>query len=282
MDRPDVTKDFNITNDSLAELKVINDLEQLKKAEDRAFKNKASHQELAYLLHLLEESQERAKFSGTKKWFVPGTPFSLEKLPRHAGFFRAGAKNRERLFMAANRSGKTVGGAYEMGLHVTGEYPDHWQGRRFDHPIKAWACGKTGQTTRDTVQKELMGDLGAWGTGMIPKDRIIDTSSRAGVPGALDTVQVRHVSGGVSILGFKSYDQDEQAFYGTAIHVGWCDEEPPLRIYNEIVIRTMTTGGIVYVTCTPLQGLTPFIVEFCKSAEFGEGAIAPVLAGSDE
>jgi hypothetical protein len=34
--------------------------------------------------------------------------------------------------MAANRVGKTVVGAYETTVHMTGEYPAWWEGRRFD------------------------------------------------------------------------------------------------------------------------------------------------------
>jgi len=63
--------------------------------------------------------------------------------------------------MAANRVGKTVVGAYEMTCHLTGVYPHWWEGRRFDHAVDTWACGDTSETTRDIVQKELMGPLGS-------------------------------------------------------------------------------------------------------------------------
>jgi hypothetical protein len=52
--------------------------------------------------------------------------------------------------MAANRVGKTEGaGGYEMTCHLTGRYPDWWEGRRFSGPVRAWAAGKTNETTRD-------------------------------------------------------------------------------------------------------------------------------------
>src|SRR5688572_12751829 len=97
--------DFNLPNDAEAEIRLINELEKLHKEDDSAYKKKASTHELAYLLHLLEKSNERQKYSGTAKWFIPGTPFGIENLPRHRGFFEAGATNRERLFMAGNRCG---------------------------------------------------------------------------------------------------------------------------------------------------------------------------------
>lgn len=77
--------------------------------------------------------------------------------PKHMAFFRAGVEHQERCMMAANRVGKTYGvGGYETVLHLTGRYPDWWEGRRFDHPIEAWAAGDTGETTRDIVQSVLL------------------------------------------------------------------------------------------------------------------------------
>jgi hypothetical protein len=44
------------------------------------------------------------------------------KYAKHLEFFEAGAKYRERCFMAANRVGKTLGaGGYETAAHLTGE-----------------------------------------------------------------------------------------------------------------------------------------------------------------
>jgi phage terminase large subunit-like protein len=104
---------------------------------------------------------------------------------------------------------------------------------------------------------------------MIPAKLIVDKRSMPGVPNALSNLLVRHVSGGVSSIGFKSYKQGKESFYGTAIDVAWCDEEPlDLQIYSEIVTRTMTTDGIVYTTSTPLAGMTPFVESFEKHADF--------------
>lgn len=167
-----------------------------------------------------------------------------------------------------NRSGKSVSGAFETAVHLTGDYPSWWKGRRFDRPVNFWGCGSTARSTRDTVQKELIGPVGAWGTGMIPEDRLGDYWSLPGVPQGLDMIKVRHRSGGWSTIGFKNYEQDVKAYYGTAMDGIWLDEEVPSLIYNECLLRTMTTDGILYVTFTPLHGLTPFVVRFCRLATF--------------
>lgn len=166
--------------------------------------------------------------------------------------------------MAANRVGKTFGvGGYETTLHLTGEYPDWWTGRRFDHPIEAWAAGDTGETTRDIIQYTLMGAIGELGTGLIPAANIIgEPTKRSGITGAMDIAKIRHKSGGTSYLAFKSYDQGRKKFQGTAKHLIWLDEEPPANVYSECVTRTMTTQGLVLCTFTPLEGLTEVSLKF--------------------
>lgn len=190
--------------------------------------------------------------------------------PRHLEFFKAGAQYRERCFMAGNRVGKTVSGAYELTAHLTGLYPDWWEGRRFTRPIRAWAAGKTNETTRDIVQAELMGELvkrqdgrkGFDGTGMIPGERIGGLTFKKGGSDLLDIVKVRHVTGGWSKLGLKSYEQGRGSFEGTAQHVIWTDEEPPFDVYGECLIRTATTDGIVFLTFTPLEGISETVMQF--------------------
>jgi phage terminase large subunit-like protein len=245
------------------------------------FSRRAAIRQVAEVTKILEIYEKKLQEAGASKWFIEGSPYGIDKCPRHAEFFRSGNTYFERLFMAGNRCGKSVSGAFETACHLTGLYPEWWEGRRFDHPVAAWAAGQTGQTTRDTCQKELLGPPGAIGTGMIPKELIAGTAVKQGVANAIELVKVKHVSGGISVLGFKSYDQGVKAFYGTAQHVVWLDEECPDLIYNECLIRTMTTSGILYVTFTPLHGITPFIVNFGKNANFLAGAV-PITVMTEE
>ena len=60
--------------------------------------------------------------------------------------------------MAGNRVGKTSQ-AYETTCHLTGHYPTWWEGSVFHGPVKAWAAGKTNETTRDIIQVELLGNI---------------------------------------------------------------------------------------------------------------------------
>jgi hypothetical protein len=123
--------------------------------------------------------------------------------PKQAEFHRAGATYRERLLLGGNRIGKTECGAAEISFHLTGQYPKDWEGKRFDKPIRAWAAGVTGESTRDVVQAKLFGPperTEDWGTGLLPKASLGKVSTGRGIAGAVDTAAVAHISGGWSSL----------------------------------------------------------------------------------
>lgn len=196
--------------------------------------------------------------------------FAREKYAKHLEFFRASATHRELCFLAANRTGKTFsGGGYALAAHLTGEYPSWWEGRRFDTPISAWAAGDTYETTRDILQVTLLGEIAYKGAsrimdgrGIIPGHALGDPTWRSGVQNLVDTIPVRHVSGGVSQLNLKSYDQGRRAFQGTGRHVILFDEEPPADVYGEALIRTATLDGIIMLTFTPLLGMSEVVMSF--------------------
>lgn len=181
-------------------------------------------------------------------------------------FHAAGFKNPERMLMAANRVGKTLSAACEVSYHLTGDYPEWWAGKRFDKPTLIWTGSPTNETSKDIVQTELLGDLGEkLGTGWVPKYLLIGkpTTRQAGVKNVVDTFQVRHKSGGVSVCVCKTYEQGWQKWQGTAPHVVWLDEEPDdYKIFSEAQTRTMTSNGILLVTFTPLLGITELVEHF--------------------
>ena len=200
------------------------------------------------------------------------TIYRRELYQKHLEFFRVGLTHRERAFIAANRVGKTIAGGYETTAHLTGLYPHWWEGKRFAKPISAWACGETNETTREIIQKTLLGGVTYEGNRkvlrdtdmMIPGHLIGRITWKQGVQDLVDTVWVRHVSGGWSRLSFKAYEQGRGSFQGTAKDLIWLDEECPLDVYGECVIRTATTDGILMLTFTPLLGLTETVMQFME------------------
>lgn len=232
--------------------------------------SKLSREEKLDLYNTLAEKERRLKANKLTSMFPDEGPYARHLYPKHLNFFKLGAKYKERAFIAGNRAGKTTCGLVEMTYHLTGLYPEWWEGKRFEDPINAIASGKTNQTTRDILQEGLLGTLLEIGSGMIPKDTILKYTSRQGVAGAILDVYVTHVSGGTSHLVLKSYEQGRGAFEGISAHVVWFDEEPPLDVYSEALVRTATTQGIVYLTFTPLDGITDVISSFAKEGSIPE------------
>jgi phage terminase large subunit-like protein len=195
-----------------------------------------------------------------------------EPYQKQIAFHRAGKIHRERLLMAGNQLGKTYAGGAECAYHLTGKYPEGWEGRRFDHPVRAWAGSKGSEATRDGIQRILIGepkDRSVWGTGLIPGDDITDTSLRQGLADCIDSVLVKHVTGAKSTLGFKSYDQGRERWQGETLDFVWFDEEPPLEVDMEGLTRTNATGGMVYMTFTPLLGMSDVVMMFLNECGIG-------------
>jgi len=233
------------------------------------------------LLKLKEKKLERLKLTKIDRFYPSNGPLSRKHYPKHIAFFAAGLDYRERLFLAANRVGKSEGvGGYETTLHLTGLYPDWWPGRRFIRPVEGWVAGQTNQTTRDISQNILMGPINNLGTGLIPGACIGRTVRKAGFPDAFDTIEVKHVSGGMSLLGFKAYDQKRKSFEGTGKDFIWLDEEPPEDVFTECLIRTMTTNGIVILTFTPLMGMSNVVVAFLPTGKLDTPAPGKYVIGA--
>lgn len=204
--------------------------------------------------------------------------------PWQLNFHQATKDHQECMVMAANRSGKSYScGAAAVTYHLTGLYPDWWEGKRFDRPVLAWTGSPTNETSRDIVQKELLGgiDKETKGTGSVPRHLIYGTprTKQAGVSGVVDSFKVRHVSGGISECVLKTYEQGWRKWQGAKPQVVWLDEEPEDnelqgKIYTEALTRLLTENGIMLVTFTPLLGQTRLVLHYLdkKSGVYLDGA----------
>lgn len=218
-----------------------------------AFLNDDEKRELYELLRLRDLKAARNKLA------------KYHAYAKQKEFHAAGATFRERLFMAGNQLGKTWAGAFETAMHLTGQYPDWWEGRRFNYAIRAMAGSESAELTRKGVQRLLLGPpelREAWGTGAIPYDCLRDTSMKQGVPDAVSSIVVKHVCGEDSVIQFNSYDQGRTKWQADTVDLVWFDEEPPLPIYSEGLTRTNATGGQVFVTFTPLLGMSEVVKRY--------------------
>jgi len=219
-------------------------------------------EEKAKLAELLSERDRRVRENRIELF----KPYPYQKK-----FYAAGAKYKHRLLMAANRIGKSYGGAAEVTFHATGLYPDDWEGRRYDKPVKIIAGGQTTERTRDISQKELLGepsDPAAQGTGAIPKHLIMGTTRRAGIPNAISSVLVKHVSGKNSKIMFNTYEAGKKAWMGDNANLVWLDEEPPEEIYTQALRAIVDLDGDLMMTFTPENGVTNIVKQYMQDLQY--------------
>ena len=183
----------------------------------------------------------------------------------------------QRLLLGGNQIGKTFCGAMEAAIHLTGRYPDWWTGTRFLFPVELMVGSNTNETCRDIVQKELFGnplDDKELGTGTIPIDCIGKTTRKSGVMNAIDSCQIKHVSGGKSKIYLRAYEQGFKKFMGIRFDIGWLDEEPPTDIWSQFLRATLSKkSSILYITMTPEEGMTQVVTQFTNDLAKGQAMV---------
>lgn len=222
-------------------------------------------------MELLEALIEFKRYNAIE--FFKPYPYQLK-------MYEAGKDHMSRFACFSNRSGKTFSGCRELTYHLTGRYPSWWTGYRFNKgPLKTWAIGITGETTRKVLQLELVGTIDVRhtdliGTGAIRKDDIVKGLLEK--DGAFaKVVYVKHYDSdgnydGNSTLEFRSTQQGHMALAGAAVDFILLDEEDEhdsLSIYSQSLTRLATTNGRLLITATPEAGMSPLIQKFYDTPE---------------
>lgn len=157
----------------------------------------------------------------------------------------------------------TLAASYEASYHATGLYPDWWTGRRWSRATHGWVCSVSFEVVRDAAQMYLLGQRGNWGTGAVPASSIVDEPVMSrNFPGLVDLVKIRHGGGGISTIQFKAYQQGREKFQGSKKDWIWLDEEPEMEVYTECLARLTASGGMVYMTMTPMLGPSDVVSMF--------------------
>lgn len=172
-------------------------------------------------------------------------------VPHYANYITAGIVHHNTLAAAA-----------EVAIHATGKYPTWWEGRVFTKAPVIWCGGVTGEVVRDTIQRLLLGGTGSEGTGFIPPDDVVETTPSRGVADLKDTILVRHSTGGTTRIRLKYYEQGREKWQGDTVDLCWLDEEPDEEIYTEALTRTNATKGFIFLTFTPLKGMSEVVRRF--------------------
>ena len=162
--------------------------------------------------------------------------------------------------VSGNRTGKSYTAAAMATMSLTGKYPDWYEGKRFDGPITAMVSSIDSNTNKRIWQKYLFGTNNRRlkeeiGTGMIPKEDILIETIVSNRGDDIQTVNIKHVSGGYSTLYFTAYSQGREAIQGFAGDLILIDEQPNVPFLQEAITRTKTVNGVVVLTFTPLEGM---------------------------
>lgn len=147
-----------------------------------------------------------------------------------------------RLYLGGNRAGKTHGGVIE----------DLW-----------WATGRHPfiETPPPPVRIRVVVTDFTQGLGevMLPKFKALVRPSdlKGGNWDRAYNKQDRKITfKNGSEIQFLSYEQDLQKFAGSSQHAIHFDEEPPKDIYTESAARVVDTEGRMWITMTPVDGIT--------------------------
>ena len=204
-------------------------------------------------------------------------PYGFQKAWHNAVGKDTSAPAKQKALMCANQIGKSFCGCCEDAIHALGDYPKWWEGSTWSRPVKILAAGVTVDKVRDTLQTLLFGDPHddqAFGTGLIPKDRIIGKPVRKqGYVNAYDSVAIKHKSGGTSRIQFQAYEQGFKKFMATGIDINHPDEEPPADIYSQMIRSTIATRGIINLTFTPEDGVTEVVDGFMNEIKPGQALV---------
>ena len=214
------------------------------------------------LAELLEERARRKKQTRAYDTYTKLYPWQRDFIASTAKFY-------ECCLCAANQIGKTFLGTDIDAFHLLGDYPDEWEGHKFEHAPMCWGLGYSMEKTRDLLQTALFGRYTGreFEGGLVPADRIISHESAGGTPNAMRTIRVMHKSGGISTMQFWSYSQGQHAIMGDVVDWFHIDEEPrDQTIRPQVLTRTINgdnkKGGRGIYTFTPENGRTDLVVGF--------------------
>ncbi len=192
---------------------------------------------------------------------------------------------RQTMTLAGNQTGKTWSGGYHFSLDVTQDYPDDWEGFKFNHCINTLVIG-VDKDQLDVIQGVLFGTVvdHKWQGGWIHPHEIQSTAWSRTASNMADRVVVRGKYG-LNTIHLRSYSQIKTGqgtlkFAGKVFDLIWADEQPPDELMGQLSVRllngNMGKGGRMRLTMTPELGKTDLIVKFMDERGENQHLIGPV------
>ena len=201
----------------------------------------------------------------------------------------ANSLEKQTFAIAANRIGKSLGAAYILSCHLTGDYPKGWKGPIFDHAIQASLMSVANKQLQDGLQAHLTGTVrgGQIESGkFIHPSEVVRATGTTGSPGTLSRLEVKHKSGGISTLVVGTYKARADVLQGSTRDFVVLDEEPSpdgMNIYREICVRLVTgakgKGGYLLAVYTPTKGLSEMTYKMLNNTPEGINLIRGTMDG---
>lgn len=189
--------------------------------------------------------------------------------PKQLEFHATGLIARERMFRAGNRVGKSFSVSREGAMHLTGVYPEWWNGYKYENPINMWAAGISGKEMLQLTEYYIgnLSQPGAIHPSLIVKQNLLE-----------NLYYVQHSSGGVSRLRIKTYEQQADAWQAETVDLIHLDEEPTKpKIYSEAITRTASVKpgqyGMIMLSMTPLHGMTTLLLKYMERVIYDDNGI---------
>lgn len=161
-------------------------------------------------------------------------------LPKQELFHRS--KSYVRLYIGGNRAGKTHAGVMEDLWWATGRHPYL---KTPPPPV--------------FIRVVVVDFPRGFNDIMLPKFKSLtkksDLKGGSWDKAYNDTLRVLTFENG-SEIQFMSYEQELEKFAGSSKHMIHFDEEPPQHIFNECAARVIDTKGVIFITMTPVEGIT--------------------------
>lgn len=149
---------------------------------------------------------------------------------------------RLRLYIGGNRSGKTTGGVVEDIWWITGKHP------YLVTPPPPITLRSVCVDFLYGIEQIIRPQVARW----LPLSEIKGGSWEKGYSKELRTLTLENGS----TIEFMSYEQAVEKFSGTSRNAIHFDEEPPKNIFTECKARTIDVSGSMWITMTPLNGMT--------------------------
>jgi phage terminase large subunit-like protein len=166
------------------------------------------------------------------------------------------SEKRRRLYIGGNRSGKTTGGIVEDIWWLTRRHPFRTLP---DRPIAGRiVC----VDFLNGIEKIVKPQLKQW----IPPSELRGGCWSDAYEAYTRTLYLENGS----FVELMSYDQDLDKFAGTSRDFVHFDEEPPEAIYTENMARLVDRKGSMWMTMTPVEGMTWIYDELYEKGKMGD------------